>query len=389
VKDILSESGASRGLRHRFYVILDAGNMAGNLGALYEIALSLLIVANVLAVTLASVPSFYDAYSEIFDGFEIFSVAVFTIEYLARLWAAPEDPRFAHLSSSAARLRYAMHPMMIVDLLAFAPAYVALFMPHVDLRMLRLFRLLRLLKIARYSPALTTFSHVIVSERRALLGTLLLLLCVMCFSAEAMLLIEGSIQPKLFGTLPDSMWWAIETLTTVGYGDAIPVTALGKFVAAATMILGLGLFALPVGIVVTSFVDQIHRRDFVVTWSMLSRLPLFAELGVDAMGDILTALRSQAVSAGAQIAVAGENAEAMYFILTGEAEAGDQDNRKRLGPGDYFGQDELLQGRPHQANVRARRHSRLLVLDAEDFNVLLAKHPKLKARVQNAATKPS
>ena len=262
MKDSLPESGLPRRFRHHVYVILDAGNMAGRLGALYEVALSLLIVANVLAVTLASVPSFYAAYAGIFDGFEIFSVAVFTIEYVARLWAAPEDPRFAHLSASAARLRYAVHPMMLVDLLAFAPVYVALFVPSIDLRMLRLFRLLRLLKIVRYSPALTTFSHVIVSERRALLGTLLLLLCVMCFSAEAMHLIEGSIQPKLFGTLPDSMWWAIATLTTVGYGDAIPVTVLGKIVAAMTMILGLGLFALPVGIVVTSFVDQISPARF-------------------------------------------------------------------------------------------------------------------------------
>ena len=379
--------GAPQSLRHRVYLILDAGPTAGRLGAVYEVALSVLIIANVLAVTLASVPDLYAAYAAVFDGFEVFSVAVFTVEYGLRLWAAPEDPRFTRLAPAEARLRYAVNPLMLIDLLAFAPAYIDLLVPSVDLRMLRLFRLLRLLKIIRYSPALTTFSQVIVSERRALIGTLLLLLCVMCFSAEAMHLVEGTVQPKLFGTLPDAMWWAIATLTTVGYGDAIPVTAIGKIVAAITMILGLGLFALPVGIVVTSFVDQIHRRDFVVTWSMLSRLPLFAELDVDAMGDILTALRSQSVNAGGQIAAAGETPEAMYFVLTGEAEAEHAEGARRLGPGDFFGQAELLHGRPHEMTVRARRHSRLLLLDAEDFHELLVKHPALKHRIQKEATR--
>ena len=210
----------------------------------------------------------------------------------------------------------------------------------------------------------------------------------MCFSAEAIYLVEGSVQPKVFGTLPDAMWWAIATLTTVGYGDAVPITVAGKIVAALTMILGLGLCALPVGIVVTSFIEQIHRRDFVVTWSTLPRLPLFAELGVDAMGDILTALRSQAVGSGAQIVAAGEMAEAMYFILAGEAKAEHADGVKRLGPGDFFGQTELLRGKPLEANVRAHRQCRLLVLRAEDFNRLLLKHPAFKRRVEAAANQP-
>ena len=259
------------GLRRRVYFILDAAHAAGPLGLAYEAALIALIIANVFAVVLESVPSIRSQWQGAFDGFEAVSVVLFSLEYLARLWSAPEDPRFAG-STVLGRLRYALQPLMLVDFLAIAPSYIAFFVPFVDLRMLRLFRLLRLLKIARYSPALATFAHVIVSERRALIGTLLLLLCVMCFSAEAMYLAEGRVQPRLFGTIPDAMWWAITTLTTVGYGDAIPVTPLGKLIAGTTMILGLGLFALPVGIVATGFVNEIRRRDFIVTWQLVAAI---------------------------------------------------------------------------------------------------------------------
>jgi voltage-gated potassium channel len=380
------QQGPSGTLRHRVYAILDTGHTAGPLGAFYEGALVALITINVLAATLESVPSFAAVYSAQFDAFEAFSVMVFTIEYLARIWSAPEDPRFGY-SAVLGRLHYMVQPLMLVDFLAIAPAYVALFMPFADLRMLRIFRLLRLLKIARYSPALATFGHVIVSERRALFGTLILLLCVMCFTAEAMYLVEGEVQPKIFGTLPDAMWWAIATLTTVGYGDAVPTTALGKIVAGMTMIMGLGLFALPVGIVVTSFINEIHRRDFIVTWSMLARLPLFADLGTDTMGDVLSAVRSQAVNAGSPIASAGDHPEAMYFILTGEAEADHPEGSRRLGPGDYFGHPELLNSKPHATTVKASTFSRLLVLAAEDFTALLNKHPKLRDRIHRAAKK--
>ena len=374
------------GLRRRVQFILDSGHAAGMLGAIYEIALIALIVANVFAVVLETVPSIRQAGGIFFNMFEAVSVAIFTVEYGLRLWSAAEDPRFIAYGPWRGRLRCALQPLMIIDFLAFAPSYLALVFPFVDLRMLRLFRLLRILKIARYSPALTTFAHVIVSERRALLGTLLLLLCVMCFSAEAMYLIEGPVHPELFGTIPDAMWWAIATLTTVGYGDVVPSTPLGKIVAGVTMILGLGLFALPVGIVATGFVNEIRRHDFVVTWGMLSRMKLFEGFGHDVIGDVMTALKSQIVAADSQIAPAGAHPEAMYFIVSGEAERfHPEEGSKRLGPGDYFGETELLLAKPHAASVTARANCRLLVLAAEDFHGLVRKHGKLKDRIEEHA----
>jgi voltage-gated potassium channel len=383
----VSAESPRAGLRNWVHLTLDASHAAGAAGATVEAGLIALIAANTIAVTVESVPAYRARFGGYFDAFEIVSLIIFTVEYLARLWAAPEDPRFTR-SAIPGRLRYAVQPLMIIDFFAIAPSIVALFVPFVDLRILRLFRLLRLLKIARYSPALTTFANVIAAERRALVGTLVLLLCVMSFAAEAMHFIEGEVQPALFGTLPDSMWWAITTLTTVGYGDAVPVTALGKFAAAITMIIGLGLYALPIGIVATGFINEIHRRDFVVTWSMLSRMPLFRDLDVNTMGDILNALHSQSVAAEVPIAHAGETPRAMYFIVSGEAESHHPElGSKRLGPGDFFGEAELLRHEPHKSSVKARTHARLLVLPAEEFNTLLRMHPKLRERVEMHAAR--
>jgi voltage-gated potassium channel len=377
-----SLSAPKKRLRRRVQFILDAGHMAGPAGAIFETCLIVLIVANVLAVTLESVPSIRRAAPEFFTAFEAVSVVLFTLEYLARLWSVPDDPRYAGLSPWKARLRCVLQPLMIVDLLAIAPTYIELIAPIIDLRMLRLFRLLRILKIARYSPALTTFAHVIVSERRALIGTLLLLICVMCFSAEAMYVAEGRVQPRLFGTIPDCMWWAITTLTTVGYGDSVPQTAPGKIVAGITMILGLGLFALPVGIVATGFVHEIRRRDFVVTWGMLSRMKLFEGFDAGIIGDVMTVLRSQIVGAEQPIALEGAAPEAMYFIVAGEAEIDRAGGPARLKAGEFFGEAELLTAKPYACTVIARRPTRLLVLAADDFQNLIHRHAKLKARIE-------
>ncbi len=380
-------STLDRSLRARVHHALEGGQPAGTRGALLESFLVFLIIFNVIAAALETVPALESVYGDYFIAFEIFSVVVFTAEYFLRLWTVPEDPRFRGAGALSGRLRYASQPLMIIDLLAIAPAYVGLFFPIVDLRFLRIFRLLRLLKVARYSPALETLWHVIVSERRALIGTLIILLGVTTIFAQVMYLVEGRVQPQLFGTLPDAMWWAITTLTTVGYGDAIPITALGKIIAGMTMILGVGLLALPVGIVATGFVQEIHRRDFVVTWSMLSQMPLFEGLDDTTLSEIMNALRSRVVATDARVTSAGEPAQAMYFVVSGqlEEEFEGEDDSRALGAGNYFGESALYYGRPHRASVTARSHARLLELSAEDFNGLVKRHPRLKERVEEIA----
>lgn len=383
----MSESGARtpHTLRARIHLILESGHNAGLAGTVFEMGLVALIVANVLAVTLDTVPAIRARYASYFDAFETFSIAAFTVEYALRLWTAPEDPRYGRRAFGG-RFGYAMRPLMIIDLFAFAPAYFLPLFPALDTRILRVFRLLRLLKIGRYSPALVTLGHVIVAERRTLMGTLLMLFCVMCISAETLYVLEGHIQPEKFGTLPDAMWWSITTLTTVGYGDAVPITVAGKMVASITMVIGLGLFALPVGIVATAFVDEIHRRDFVVTWAMLSRVPLFQGFDTETLGEVMSALRSRVVNPHATVAQAGERPDAMSFVVSGQLEEEDPVRGIRdLSPGEHFGEAALLDDEPHETTVTAKTRSRLLTLSADDFAALARRHPELRARIAKHA----
>jgi voltage-gated potassium channel len=383
-------SNKQRALRHKVHVILEAGRSSGRLGLVFEIFLIVLIVANALAVSLDSVTELGAAYAPIFQIFEYVSVGIFTVEYALRVWTAPEDPRYAE-QPVIDRLRYVLQPYMIIDLVAIAPAYIAIFVPFADLRILRVFRLFRLLKIARYSPAVTTLVHVLSLERRALFGTLLLLLCIMCFSAEGMYIIEGSVQPHMFGNLPSCMYWAIITLTTVGYGDTYPITAAGRILASVTAIMGLGIFALPVGIIASAFVTEIHRRDFIVTSSMLSKIPLFSGLDIEVMSEVMVALRSHMVAPHVPIVVAGENATAMYFIVSGLAkEAGQGRGRGRmgnssLGPGDVIAAEAALNGTAHEATIFAHTPMRLLALSSQDLMVLLRKYPRLRRRINRSS----
>ena len=185
-----------------------------------------------------------------------------------------------------------LSPAGVIDLVAVLPFWFAFVLPA-DLRVLLVFRMVRFFKIARYSPAMRSLLDVLYRERRALFGCLIIALGIALVAAALMHLAEGKVQPDKLGTIPDALWWAIVTVGTIGYGDVVPVTVLGKFIATGTIFLGLILMALPVGIIATAFADQIHRRDFIVTWGMIARVPLFAELDAGEISDIMELLRAQ------------------------------------------------------------------------------------------------
>jgi voltage-gated potassium channel len=374
--------------RHRLYRILEAGHIFNWKVLLFETALISLIIANVVAVTLDSVKNIGDRYVTQFYWFETISVVIFAIEYSLRLWTAVEDPRFGAKGPLWGRLRYALSPVMLIDFLSFAPSFIGIFIPSaLDLRVLRLFRLLRLMKIARYSPALSTLIEVVKAERRALLGTLLLIVCIMMISAYLIYIIEGPVQPDKFGSLPSALYWSVTTLTTTGYGDITPVTALGRLVAGVTMMFGLALFALPVGIVATNFVTEIHRRDFVVTWSMISHLPLFEGFSAAAISDVMNVLRSRMVREHAQLTLAGGDGSEMFFIISGSARADYSRRSIVLGTGDFFGETTVLSAAPYDCTVIARSNMRVLTLSHSDFQELTRKHPKLKRRFETVSAR--
>lgn len=374
-----------RSLRRQVYLVLEGGPAHGLLGTMVETFLVVLIILNVVAFTLQSVPSIWKPYGLDLEIFEIFSVAVFTVEYALRLWVAVEDPLLREMGRWRGRLAAATKPLMVIDFLAIAPVYFTVFFPFLDFRFLRLVRLLRLMKIARYSPALSTLGRVVVAEKRALFGTLLVIVCAMTFAAAAMHAAEGAVQPEKFGTIPSSMWWAITTLTTVGYGDEVPITFLGRLIAGCTMVMGLGILALPVGIVATGFTSTIHQREFIITFGMLARVPLFKDFDARLLGKIMNALRSQSVPRGAIISVKGAPAHAMYFIVSGEVEAELPHGRVQFGPGDFFGELALLHQTHRRATIVATSNCRLLALSAEDFTMLTRQHPHLRQHIEEAA----
>jgi voltage-gated potassium channel len=191
------------------------------------------------------------------------------------------------------------------------------------------------------------------------------------------------VQPDKFGTIPEAMWWAIVTLGTIGYGDVVPVTALGRVVASLTIFVGLIMVALPIGIISTAFADEIHRRDFVVTWSMVARVPLFAELRAGEIADIMRLLRAQQVEPGSIIARRGEPAHSMYFVAAGEVEIELREKHIRLGPGHFFGEVAALRRARRSATVMATERTSLLVLDAHDLHALMEREPRIAGRIRD------
>jgi voltage-gated potassium channel len=343
-----------------------------------------LVLVNVTAVVLESVPSIEARYRLAFEVIEIVSAAVFTIEYGLRLWTAAEDRPHAGRSPWAARAMWARTPSAIIDLLAILPFYLVLLEPA-DLRVFALFRLVRFFKLARYSSGLSSLLEAIYAERHALLATLLILGGLMLTMATLMHLAERTVQPERFGTIPDAMWWAIVTLTTVGYGDVVPVTPAGKIVAALTAVMGFTMLALPVGIVATSFADVIHRREFVVTWSMVARVPMFRNLDASSIAEIMQLLHSRTAQRAEAIIRRGERADAMYFVVSGEVEVERHDGNIRIGPGDVFGEIARLPGGVRPATVRACRETQLLMLQAHDLERLMSRVPEIGRRIREVA----
>jgi len=370
--------------RRTVYIVIEAGG-SGRAAQFFDDAMVALIILNVLAVILESVPSIHDPFATEFLVFDMVSVAIFTIEYFLRLWASIEIPAVRQRGAFFGRLMFASRPSQIIDFLAFAPTYLSWIFPATDLRILRVFRLLRFLKLARYSPAMVTLSRALYEERRALVGALILMLGTAVFSGTVMHVIEGHAQPEKFGTIPDAMWWALATLTTIGYGDSVPVTALGKIFGSLVMVCGLGLFALPIGIVATAFVNEIHRRDFVVTWGMVARVPLFAALDAAAIAQVMKIMRTRAVGAGTVVAARGEEAEGMYFIADGEVKIELPRGDITLSTGEFFGELALLKRVKRMGTVTALTRTHMMIIDALDFENLLARDAGLRERILEIA----
>jgi voltage-gated potassium channel len=243
--------------RHAVHEVLDSDRPVTDSRAFVRRGIALLIVLNIAAVVLETVPGLRERHARAFHAFEAVSIAVFVVEYLLRLWAAPE----ARLGGAAAsRARWLLSPAALVDLLAILPSLLPA--GGVDLRSLRALRLLRIARVARlgrYSVAVQTLWRVLRTKRADLVSLLFLLLVLVVLTSTVVYWLEHDAQPAVFSSIPATMWWSIVTLTTVGYGDMAPMTGAGRVVGGISAILGIGMFALPAGLLGAAFVDEIGK----------------------------------------------------------------------------------------------------------------------------------
>lgn len=237
-------SGSGRALRRRVHFILEVDHCGDRLSRLVDKALIALIVLNVLVSVAQTEKGLYDVAPWLFEAFEAVSIVVFGLEYLLRLWSCPEEP------GHRGRLRFALQPMMLLDLAVLVlPVYF-------DLRPLRVLRLLRL---GRYSPRLRLFGRVINEKRDELFVGVFVAVVLLIASSTAMYHVEKD-QNESFDSIPKTMWWGVATLTTVGYGDVYPITPPGKALGALVALLGIGVFALPAGILASGFGEALERE---------------------------------------------------------------------------------------------------------------------------------
>lgn len=225
-----------------------------------DIFIIFLIILNVLAVILDTVQSFHSKLGDYFYIFEVFSVIVFTIEYILRVWSCTINPRFQR--PVVGRIRFMLTPLALIDFFAILPFYLPVLMPF-DLRFLRairLIRIIRLFKLGRYTESVRQFRRVLKAKEAELLTTVFIIFILLIVASSLLFFVEHKAQPDKFANIPEAMWWGVVTLTTVGYGDIYPITGLGKFVGAIISLLGIGLFALPTGLISAGFIEEISRR---------------------------------------------------------------------------------------------------------------------------------
>lgn len=371
-------------MRRRIFEIIELGRHDDRASRAFELFILVMILANIAVFCAETVPEIEASYGTWFHAFELVSVVVFSIEYALRIWTAVEVPFLSRMSPLKARLKFARRPLQVLDLLAVLPFYLGTLI-GLDLIVLRALRLLRLFKLSRYSPAMHTLIRVVSSEARTLTGAAILLMAALLFSSTGMYFIEGKVQPDKFGSVPLAAYWAMTTLTTVGYGDVAPITPLGKLWAMLTMLFGLCILALPVAIISSGFAQEAGRRDFVVTWSLMSRIPMLAELDTAEVAELMPMLHSRHLPPNTEVMAAGSPGDAMYFVASGEVELQSASRHSRFGTGEFFGVVAMLDNDVQAGRFVTRTRCRLLKLFREDFHRIEMRSPQIGAHIRQVA----
>jgi voltage-gated potassium channel len=332
-----------------------------------------MIILNSLAVTLATVESYKVKYLEVFSMFEKVSVLFFTLEYLLRIWVCVENKNPSNRQSVKERLRYILTPFAIIDLVAILPYYLGSFI-EIDLRFIRAFRLIRILRFASHSITLQALGNVFKKESKTLLAALFVMLIVLFTSSAVMYYLEKDIQPVKFGSIPDAMWWGVAALTTVGFGDTVPISVEGKILAGIIMMLGIVIYALPAGIFASAFVRELKSKSFFDTWNSVAKVPILKNLDASAIGKIVEILEPYKVRTNRII----DTTKGMYFIISGVVNIKRGEESKELTEGEFFGEMEVLFGGNRNVVAKAKTPVEFLILEPKDFREFLDAHSNIR-----------
>ena len=258
-------SGNYHRVQKRLYEVLEPAVYGDKTSRNSDLFFTALVVINVISVTLESVPALYENYQDLFRTLEIVSVIIFTVEYFGRLWAAPSQDKTNQslLNNLKYRISYIFSFNGLVDLISILPFYLQSIFPYLDLRILRTLRLLRILKLSYYNSAFKDLFEAIFEERKSFYAASYLFIVVLIVSSSLIYFAEHKVHPTGFQSIPGSMYWALITLTTVGYGDITPVTGIGQFIAMLSAVFGVVVVALITGIVASSFNSQMERRKII------------------------------------------------------------------------------------------------------------------------------
>jgi voltage-gated potassium channel len=333
-------------------------------------------------VLAATVAEWREQYATAIDGGFYLVSAFFIAEYVARLIAAAGDPSAAQRSARQSAWAYVGSLGGGFDLLGVLPGvfYAVLGTPDA-----LLLGVVWIFKLVRYTPGLAGLQRVVSRARQSLFSVLLGFVVVLLASASLEYLIERRADPDKFASIPAALWWAIETVTTTGYGDNVPGTPPGRILAGAVMVCGILVLALSAGILATGFAEEMRRYAFLRTWSIVAKVPFFREVGASIIAEVAWLLRPLNFPAGAVVVRRGERGDCMYFIATGAVEIRLPAAPLRLGEGDFFGEIALLTGSPRNATVIAVEPATLLRLDIVEFRELMGRRPDLARVILEAA----
>ncbi len=365
-------------------MLLDHGPFPGRAAALYRwlVMLAAAVATAVQVVgTVDGQPFFRSTSGMAAETICVFILSIdLVLQVVRALASCPEGGRPVQ-----SLRRYLTSPYGLIDQIAVLPFWIGLLVGLSD-DLDTVFGVVRFLKLARYSPALETLGSVVRREGRPLQSATFIMALLMLGTSTCLYLVERAINPDAFGSIPQAMWWSVATLTTLGYGDAVPISPLGKLLGGATALLGVGMFALPASILATGFAEEVRRRDFLTTWRMVAKVPFFIGLDADQIAGITALLKFFAAAPGDVLIRRGDLGDRMFFIVSGVVSVDFGGARPvELKDGDFFGEIALLRHTPRTATVTAASRCQLLILDVRDFRRFIGANPRIAEQISETA----